>query len=482
MGAKNSKTKKNYSKIIKNNKSMKCHLEIKCPFCFKKFDGTKLDPINKHIKNCGKSNNEKFKFCEIYPTSLDIYLNKLIFENIKLYEKNEPNNYINSRIEDKINELKWALTEKKLLDEGSIRICLNRENLLQDTLKNTENIDLFKEWKINFDGEMSIDAGGILREFFTNIFEILEGDELKLFIPSESSDFSYILNPFLIQNEQNFKLCNLIGLLMAKAIIQNITINICFNKLIYKMILVEKIEFEDLIFIDSQLYKSLKNLKEIIENENNNNIITELQLDYSIEMKDCYNHIHSFELIENGRKKKVEDLEDLIKRRIEFLIGIYEPFIKHIRETFYKYIPFDKIKCFNSNELELILNGRPFIDIDEWKSFTEYKGEYNENHKVIKWFWEILSELSQNELSNLLLFATGSSRVPLGGFAELESNNGYLSRFTIEYFNYNKNIKNFIKAHTCFNRIDLPCFPNKFELKEAIKFVSENKILGFGME
>ena len=481
MGEKHSKTKKNNSKINKNNKSNKYHVEIKCPFCFKKFDGTKLDHVNKHIKNCGKSKYEKIKICEIYPTGLDIYLNKLIFENIKLYEKNEPNNYINNRIEDKINELKWALTEKKLLDEGSIRICLNRENLLQDTLKNTENIDLFKEWKINFDGEMSIDAGGILREFFTNIFEILEGDELKLFIPSESNDFSYILNPFLMQNEQNFKLCKLIGLLMAKAIIQNITINICFNKLIYKMILCEKIDFEDLIFIDSQLYKSLKNLKEIIENDNNN-IITALDLDYSIEMKDCYNHIHSFELIENGRKKKVVDLEDLIKRKIDFLIGIYEPFIKRIRETFYKYIPFDKIKCLNSNELELILNGRPFIDIDEWKSFTEYKGIYNENHKVIKWFWEILSELSQKELSNLLLFATGSSRVPLGGFSELESNNGYLSRFTIEYINYNKNIKNFIKAHTCFNRIDLPCFPNKNELKEAIKFVSENKILGFGME
>jgi hypothetical protein len=285
-----------------------------------------------------------------------------------------------------------------------------------------------------------------------------------------------------MQNEENFKLCKLIGLLMAKAIIQNITINICFNKLIYKMILFEKIEFEDLIFIDSQLYKSLKNLKEIIESGSDNNIIKDLELDYSIEMKDCNNHIHSFELIENGRKKNVEDLEDYIKRKIDFLIGIYEPFIKRIRETFYKYIPIDKIKCLNSNELELLLNGRPFIDIDEWKSFTEYKGAYNENHIVIKWFWEILSELSQKELSNLLLFATGSSRVPLGGFSELESNNGYLSRFTIEYIEYNKHVKNFIKAHTCFNRIDLPCFTNKNDLKVAIKFVSENQIWGFGME
>ena len=482
MGEKHSKMKKNISKKIKKNKGSKYYIEINCPFCSKKFDGSNVEPINKHIKICAKSMYEKVKSCEIYPTSLDLYLNRLIFENIAGYEKNEPNNYIDTRIEDKINELKWVLTEKKLLDEGSIRICLNRENLLQDTLKKTENVDLFKEWKINFEGEMSIDAGGILREFFTIIFEILEGDELKLFIQSESSDFSYILNPFLMQNEENFKLCKLIGLLMAKAIIQNITINICFNKLIYKMILFEKIEFEDLICIDSQLYKSLKNLKEIIESGSDNNIIKDLELDYSIEMKDCNNHIHSFELIENGRKKNVEDLEDYIKRKIDFLIGIYEPFIKRIRETFYKYIPIDKIKCLNSNELELLLNGRPFIDIDEWKSFTEYKGAYNENHVVIKWFWEILSELSQKELSNLLLFATGSSRVPLGGFSELESNNGYLSRFTIEYIEYNKHVKNFIKAHTCFNRIDLPCFTNKNDLKVAIKFVSENQIWGFGME
>ena len=164
------------------------------------------------------------------------------------------------------------------------------------------------------------------------------------------------------------------------------------------------------------------------------------------------------------------------------MVGIYEPFIKRMRDSFYKYMPIDKIKCLNSNELELLLNGRPFIEIEEWKSFTEYKQPYNENHMVIKWFWEILSELSQNELSNLLMFATGSSRVPLGGFIELESNNGIISRFTITYVPYNNKVKNFIRSHTCFNRIDLPCYTKKEDLKKAIKFVVENQIWGFGME
>lgn len=37
---------------------------------------------------------------------------------------------------------------------------------------------------------------------------------------------------------------------MAKALIDNITINLCFNKFFYKQILEEDIAFEDLVFID----------------------------------------------------------------------------------------------------------------------------------------------------------------------------------------------------------------------------------------
>ena len=478
MGSKYTKGKSNKKKskiIFKPHKEFD---EVKCPYCQKIFDAYKTTEFNQHMKKCISFKSKKYIQCNLYPTSLDYSLNKLIWKNILEYEKNETNNFIDIRIEDKINELKMAIMEKKLENEDTTRICLNRETLLNDTLNKIEKVDFYKDWKISFSGELSIDSGGIIREFFTKIFEILEGEELKLFIVSESSDFSYILNPFLMQDTENFKYCKLIGLLLAKAIAQNITINICFNKLIYKMILCEKVEFEDLIFIDSQLYKSLKNLKE----SDMNISIKELGLDYSIEMKDCNNHLHSFELIENGRNINVEDLDDLIQKKINFLIDIYEPFIKQMRESFYKYIPRDKIKCLNSNELELLLNGRPFIDIEEWKSFTEYKEPYNENHMVIKWFWEILSELSQKELSNLLLFSTGSSRVPLGGFADLESNSGYLSRFTIDYVVYNYKVKNFIKAHTCFNRIDLPCFTKKEDLENAIKFVSENQIWGFGME
>jgi hypothetical protein len=239
----------------------------------------------------------------------------------------------------------------------------------------------------------------------------------------------------------------------------------------------EEINFDDLLFIDYSLYTSLKNLKDVKKEDYKN-----LELYYSLELKDVYNHVHSFELIEKGRETPLIDLDDYIKKRINFLIGMYEPFVKAIRDTLFTYIPPEKLKCFSTNELELIFNGRPFIDVEEWKSCTSYKEPYYEQHQVIKWFWEILEVMPQKQLSNLLLFSTGNSRVPLGGFAELESNRGALSPFRIDYVPYTKNCKNYIKAHTCFNRIDLPCYETRKELEEMVKFVSENEFWGFGIE
>ena len=161
---------------------------------------------------------------------------------------------------------------------------------------------------------------------------------------------------------------------------------------------------------------------------------------------------------------------------------MYEPFIKVIRDNLYIYFSKEVITNFTSDEFELLLNGRPFIDIEEWKIFTEYKEPYNIDHYIIIWFWDILSNLSQKELSNFLLFSTGSGRVPLGGFAVLESNRGNIARFTIESAHYEQGHKNFIKAHTCFNRIDVPMYQTKEEMIEMIKFVANQEIFGFGID
>ena len=464
----------------KNDINSLINEKLECPFCKNLFvSTTTIQEFNVHIKNCGLTSPLISKACELYPPSQDYELNSKIYINSKKYIPITKSKFsIQETLEDKITKLKSEIKSKKISwEEGFCQLNLTRNNLLKESMAQIQNVNLKKELKINFKGEVSYDAGGIMREWFTTIFQTLEADKLKLFIISDSNEFSYIINPFLSHNKENLEYFAFIGKLIAKALFDNITVNICFNKLIYKMILQEEINFNDLLFIDYTLYTSLKNLKEIGLSQNNN-----LEVYYSLEMKDVYNHTHSLELVNKGREIPLTNIDDYIKKRINFMIGLYEPFIKEIRDNIYAYFSKEVITSFTSDEFELILNGRPFIDIEEWKIFTEYKEPYNANHYIIKWFWDILKDLNQKELSNILLFSTGSGRVPLGGFAVLESNRGNISRFRIEMLPYEKGFKNFIKAHTCFNRIDIPLYKNKEEMVEMIKFIANQEILGFGID
>ena len=42
------------------------------------------------------------------------------------------------------------------------------------------------------------------------------------------------------------------------------------------------------------------------------------------------------------------------------------------------------------------------------------------DEQTIEWFWMSVDQLSQEELARLVQFVTGSSQVPIGGFAELQ--------------------------------------------------------------
>ena len=94
----------------------------------------------------------------------------------------------------------------------------------------------------------------------------------------------------------------------------------------------------------------------------------------------------------------------------------------------------------------------------------------------------VSSELKSKQLSNFLQFSTGTAKVPIGGFSTLESNRGEVARFTIMMIPYVVKQKNFIKAHICLNsRIEVPLFPSKELVKEAVEFVANCEILGFGI-
>ena len=112
---------------------------------------------------------------------------------------------------------------------------------------------------------------------------------------------------------------------------------------------------------------------------------------------------------------------------------------------FHEIIPAELISIFNEQELELLISGLPDIDVDDWKKHTDYRG-YTENDEVVQFFWQTVRSWDGEQKSRLLQFTTGTSRIPVNGFKDLQGSDGP-RRFTIEKAG---DIGNLPKAHTWY--------------------------------
>ena len=48
----------------------------------------------------------------------------------------------------------------------------------------------------------------------------------------------------------------------------------------------------------------------------------------------------------------------------------------------------------SAKELELVLCGLPTINVEDWRDTATYRGEYSKNSKTVKWFWQLVKEVS----------------------------------------------------------------------------------------
>ena len=437
-----------------------------CPSCQEVFKPDTLSKeVNEHIINCSHSSNLIKSNDLLSPFNLKPIRKKTTITN-KTNSKLEPleiKDYIKTR---KIN---WI--------DGCDTINISRENCLEESIVEIGYVNLWREVKINFKGEVSYDAGGLFREWFIILIEELEKKEKGIFERAECDEISYVFNKNL--NEDSYwveKYLCFLGKLMAKSIIDNITINLSFNILIYKLILEEDIKFEDLKNIDTYLYSSLLSLKQMTSEE-----LDSMEIYYTYQYENSEGKLIIDELIPDGENIKVSNIDDYIEKRINYIVKKSKNLVKYIQDGLFKYIPKYILKSVNAYELELLICGRPFIDVNEWKQNSIYKGKFSKSSTCVKWFWEEIFKLNQENLRRFLQFSTGSSRVPINGFQNLESNRGELAKYCLNSVPYNKNGNNYIRAHTCFNRLDVPQFKKKEEVHDAIQFVLKN-ITGFGID
>jgi hypothetical protein len=122
-------------------------------------------------------------------------------------------------------------------------------------------------------------------------------------------------------------------------------------------------------------------------------------------------------------------------------------------------------------ELELLLCGNADLDMRDLEASCLYDDGYSPSHTLIKEFWEIVhQDLSPEQHKQLLVFVTGSDRVPIRGLKDL--------MFVIQ--RNGPDSDRLPTALTCFSRLLLPEYASKSKMKERLITAIENSN-GFGL-
>ncbi|KAH3837035.1 E3 ubiquitin-protein ligase NEDD4-like isoform X2 [Dreissena polymorpha] len=348
-------------------------------------------------------------------------------------------------------------------------IKVSRKKVFEDSYRVVMSIkkpDLFKTrlW-IEFDGETGLDYGGVAREWFFLLSKEMFNPYYGLFEYSATDNYTLQVNPLSgIYNEEHLSYFHFVGRIAGMAVFHGKLLDAFFIRPFYKMMLGKTITLDDMESVDSEYFNSMCYIRD--------NDPEPLDIYFSIE-EDYFGERTERELKPGGKniqvtnRNKTEYLNLIVKWRFASRI---ENQMKHFMKGFNELIPQNTLSIFDENEMELLMCGLQDIDVNDWKTHTAYKGEYNPNHPVIVNFWKAIYSMNNETRARCLQFVTGTSRVPMNGFKELHGSNGP-QLFTIEKWGQPDK---FPRAHTCFNRIDLPPYESYTDLRKKLLLAIEN--------
>uniref|UniRef100_A0A8C0QIJ5 HECT-type E3 ubiquitin transferase n=2 Tax=Canidae TaxID=9608 RepID=A0A8C0QIJ5_CANLF len=368
---------------------------------------------------------------------------------------------------------KYDYFRKKLKKPADIpnrfEMKLHRNNIFEESYRRIMSVkrpDVLKArlW-IEFESEKGLDYGGVAREWFFLLSKEMFNPYYGLFEYSATDNYTLQINPNSgLCNEDHLSYFTFIGRVAGLAVFHGKLLDGFFIRPFYKMMLGKQITLNDMESVDSEYYNSLK---WILENDP-----TELDLMFCID-EENFGQTYQVDLKPNGSEIMVtnENKREYIDLVIQWrFVNRVQKQMNAFLEGFTELLPIDLIKIFDENELELLMCGLGDVDVNDWRQHSIYKNGYCPNHPVIQWFWKAVLLMDAEKRIRLLQFVTGTSRVPMNGFAELYGSNGP-QLFTIEQWGSPDKLP---RAHTCFNRLDLPPYETFEDLREKLLMAVEN--------
>ena len=362
---------------------------------------------------------------------------------------------------------------------GHCRLEVSRRDVFEDSYRAVVKMrpkDLRKRLLIKFKGEDGLDYGGVAREWLYLLSHEMLNPYYGLFQYSRDDIYTLQINADSAVNPDHLSYFHFVGRVLGMAVFHHQHIDGGFSMPFYKMLLGKPIHLDDIEDVDPSLHRSLTWMLE-------NDVTDVIDTTFSVE-HEAFGVVSTHELKKGGAEIAVDELNkhEYVRLYVNYrwCRGIEQQFLA-LHKGFNELVPQNLLRPFDERELELIIGGIGKIDIADWKANTRLK-HCNAETAVVKWFWEIVDSYDEEMRARLLQFVTGSSRVPLQGFKGLQGSTGASGPrlFTLHLIG-DSATENLPKAHTCFNRLDLPAYESKKKMTEKLTQAVE-ETCGFAVE
>lgn len=242
---------------------------------------------------------------------------------------------------------------------------VSRNNILDDALRmiSKQGINFQKPLRVVFKGEPGIDEGGVRKEFFQLLTKELFNPNYAMFNFNEKN-VMYYLNGLSHEPNINFEL---IGILMGLAIYNNIILDVSFPLAIYKLLLFEDPNFDDLREWQPDIAQSLEF---ILNYEGEIPLEEALGTTFTIEVEN-FGEIVDFELKPNGAEIFVteQNREEYVRLYVLYsFVKQCEDKLRAFKRGFYKVCDENlMIQLFKPQELEQLICGSRNLDFKAWE-------------------------------------------------------------------------------------------------------------------
>jgi len=292
-------------------------------------------------------------------------------------------------------------------------------------------------------------------------------DKINLLIPTQNNvnkkgeyKDKYTINPKSEEQSQFEFLGFLMGICIRTGVY--LPINLC--SLVWKKIIGEKINLNDIKNFDEGLYKMIEILS-LNDEEITKDLIT----------KSFGESISSITLSDGTQKKLNKeytdtDLASSSKIRNNLILEIKnlrlnesDSQIISIIKGINKIIPLSVLQYFTWEEIERLVCGKKIIDIELLEKNTVIAPELEKKEYLVKWVWEILKEFNEEERLQFVKFCYAQERLP---YTQEEYDQKQI-QFSIK-FNQQFKKDGLPRADTCFFFLILPDYTSKEIMKKMI--------------